>query len=99
MARRHELTDAEWEVLSGLLPRASSGRPRLDDRWVLNGIVWKLRTGSAWRDVPERYGSWRTLYTRFRRWARRPSSPCPAPRSGIPRRPWPRNGRTGLCRG
>lgn len=51
MVRRHELTDVEWEVLSGLLPRSSSGRPRLDDRRVLNGIVWKLRTGSAWRDV------------------------------------------------
>lgn len=36
---------------------------------VLNGIVWKFRTGSAWRDVPERYGSWATLHTRFRRWA------------------------------
>ncbi len=69
MVRRHELTDVEWEALSGLLPRSSSGRPRLDDRRVLNGIVWKLRTGSAWRDVPERYGSWRTLYTRFHRWA------------------------------
>lgn len=46
-----------------------TGRPRRDDRVVLNGIVWKLRTGSAWRDVPETYGSWRTLYTRFRRWA------------------------------
>ncbi|MFJ5786502.1 IS5 family transposase [Streptomyces hydrogenans] len=69
MVRRHELTDVEWEALSGLLPRSSSGRPRLDDRRVLNGIVWKLRTGSAWRDVPDRYGPWRTLYTRFRRWA------------------------------
>ncbi|MFB7174161.1 transposase, partial [Streptomyces sp. NPDC056254] len=69
MVRRHELTDVEWEALSGLLPQSSSGRPRLDDRRVLNGIVWKLRTGSAWRDVPERYGPWRTLYTRFRRWA------------------------------
>lgn len=45
------------------------GRPRLDDRTVLNGIVWKFRTGVAWRDVPERYGSWATVYTRFRRWA------------------------------
>ncbi|MEU7731191.1 IS5 family transposase [Streptomyces sp. NPDC040724] len=69
MVRRHELSDLEWEALSALLPRSSSGRPRLDDRRVLNGIVWKLRTGSAWRDVPERYGPWRTLYTRFRRWA------------------------------
>lgn len=69
MVRRHELSDDEWDVLSGLLPRTGTGRPRRDDRVVLNGIVWKLRTGSAWRDVPERYGSWRTLYTRFRRWA------------------------------
>ncbi|WP_256102482.1 transposase [Streptomyces sp. Ncost-T10-10d] len=45
-------------------------RPRLDDRMVLNGIVWKFRTGVAWRDVPERYGSWATLHTRFRRWAK-----------------------------
>jgi transposase len=69
MVRRHELADAEWEVLSRLLPRPVTGRPRQDDRVVLNGIVWKLRTGSAWRDVPERYGSWQSLYTRFRRWA------------------------------
>lgn len=69
MVRRHELSDLEWEALNALLPRSSSGRPLLDDRRVLNGIVWKLRTGTAWRDVPARYGSWRTLYTRFRRWA------------------------------
>lgn len=46
------------------------GRKRLDDRTVLNGIVWKFRTGTAWRDVPEWYGSWATLHTRFRRWAK-----------------------------
>ncbi|MGW9438057.1 transposase [Streptomyces sp. NPDC055607] len=69
MVRRHELSDAEWSVLSKFLPSSgTSGRPRLNDRTVLNGIVWKLRTGSAWRDVPEHYGSWQTLYTRFRRW-------------------------------
>lgn len=67
--RRHELSDAEWEFVRPLLPHAESGRKRLDDRMVLNGIVWKFRTGSAWRDVPERYGSWATLHTRFRRWA------------------------------
>ncbi|GAA3227148.1 hypothetical protein GCM10020256_38220 [Streptomyces thermocoprophilus] len=47
----------------------AGGRKRLDDRTVLNGIVWKFRTGTAWRDVPERYGPWATLHTRFRRWA------------------------------
>jgi transposase len=67
--RRHELSDAEWELVQPLLPRPVLGRPRLDDRMVLNGIVWKFRTGVAWRDVPERYGSWASLHTRFRRWA------------------------------
>ncbi|MFI8880244.1 transposase [Streptomyces sp. NPDC055243] len=48
--------------------RVVAGRKRLDDRRVLNGIVWKFRTGTAWRNVPERYGPWATLETRFRRW-------------------------------
>ncbi|MGI5163091.1 IS5 family transposase [Spirillospora sp. CA-253888] len=69
VVRRHELTDAEWQVLEPLLPRRVMGRPRVDDRRVLNGIVFKFRSGVAWRDVPERYGSWRSLHTRFRRWA------------------------------
>ncbi|MFF7887803.1 MULTISPECIES: IS5 family transposase [unclassified Streptomyces] len=67
--RRHELSDAEWEFVRPLLPASLRGRKRLDDRKVLNGIVWKFRTGTAWRDVPERYGPWATLHTRFRRWA------------------------------
>ncbi|MFD9284775.1 IS5 family transposase [Streptomyces mirabilis] len=68
--RRHELSDAEWEFVRPLRPASLRGRKRLDDRQVLNGIVWKFRTGTAWRDVPERYGPWATLHTRFRRWAR-----------------------------
>lgn len=67
--RRHELSDAEWDLIRPLLPRPALGRPRLDDRMVLNGIVWKFRTGAPWRDVPERYGPWTSLHTRFRRWA------------------------------
>jgi Transposase and inactivated derivatives len=67
--RRHELSDAEWEFVRPLLPESLRGRKRLDDRTVLNGIVWKFRSGTAWRDVPERYGPWATLHTRFRRWA------------------------------
>ncbi|MBK3545855.1 IS5 family transposase [Streptomyces sp. MBT60] len=67
--RRHELSDAEWEFVRPLLPESLRGRKRLDDRRVLNGIVWKFRTGTAWRDVPEHYGPWATLHTRFRRWA------------------------------
>ncbi|MEV6473357.1 IS5 family transposase [Streptomyces sp. NPDC051657] len=67
--RCHELSDAEWEFVRPLLPGALRGRKRLDDRRVPNGIMWKFRTGTAWRDVPERYGPWATLHTRSRRWA------------------------------
>ena len=67
--RRHELSDAGREFVWPLLPKSLRGRKRLDDRRVLNGIVWKFRTGTAWRDVPDRYGPWATLHTRFRRWA------------------------------
>lgn len=57
------------EFVRPLLPESSRGRKRLDDRRVLNGIVWKFRTGTAWRYVSDRYGQWATLHTRFRRWA------------------------------
>ncbi|MFD1657446.1 IS5 family transposase [Streptomyces caeni] len=66
---RHELSDAEWEFVRPLLPVSLRGRKRQGDRKVLNGIVWKFRTGRAWRDAPEWYGPWATLHTRFRRWA------------------------------
>jgi transposase len=68
MPKRHELTDAEWERLQPLLPPHKPGRPRQDDRRVLNAIRWKLATGAPWRDLPERYGPWQTAYTRFWRW-------------------------------
>ncbi len=68
--RRHELTDEEWAQLAPLLPpqRPRTGRPAHDHRTMLNGIVWVLRTGAPWRDLPERYGPWQTVYSRFRRW-------------------------------
>src|SRR5688572_22045947 len=70
--RRHELTDAQWERLAPLLPpqRPATGRPAKDHRTVLNGVLWVLRTGAPWRDLPERYGPWQTVYSRFRRWRR-----------------------------
>ncbi len=67
--RRHELSDAAWARLAPLLPAAKPGPARKDDRLVLNAILWKLRTGAPWRDLPERYGPWQSAYTRFRRWA------------------------------
>ena len=68
MRRRHELTETEWARLAPLLPPRKAGKPRQDDRRILNGILWKLATGVPWRDLPERYGPWQTVYTRFRRW-------------------------------
>src|SRR5438270_8794592 len=65
MRRRHELNDTEWARLEPLLPPRKPGRPRHDDRRMLNGLLWKLRTGAPWRDVPERYGPWQTVYDRF----------------------------------
>lgn len=70
MVRRHELSDAQWERLAPLLPlqRPATGRPAHDHRTILNGILWRLATGVPWRDLPERYGPWQTVYSRFRRW-------------------------------
>src|SRR5215216_84731 len=70
MRRRHELTETEWARLQPLLPPRQAGKPRQDDRHILNGILWKLATGAPWRDLPERYGPWQTVYTRFWRWTR-----------------------------
>ena len=66
--RRYELTDAEWTIIDPLLPRKSRGVPRVEDRRVLNGIFWRLRSGSPWADIPERYGPYTTCYNRFVRW-------------------------------
>ncbi|RKH51762.1 transposase [Corallococcus sp. AB050B] len=68
---RGELTDEQWERLAPLLPpqRPAVGRPNKDHRLVVEGICWALRTGTPWRDVPrERFGSWKTLTSRFYRW-------------------------------
>jgi transposase len=66
--RRYELTDFEGSIIQPLLPNRPRGVPRADDRTVLNGIYWRLRTGSPWADVPERYGPSTTCYNRFVRW-------------------------------
>lgn len=70
MAQRHELTDDQWAILEPLLPpqRPRTGRPAKDHRLILNAILWRMKTGAPWRDLPERYGPWQSVYTRFRRW-------------------------------
>lgn len=65
---RHDLTDAEWAIIAPLLPDKVRGVPRVDDRRVINGILFRFRAGTPWRDVPERYGPRTTLYNRFVRW-------------------------------
>jgi transposase len=67
---RFDLSDVEWRLIKPLLPNKPRGVARVDDRRVLNGIFYVLRTGSPWRDLPERYGPYTTVYNRFNRWAR-----------------------------
>jgi transposase len=67
---RFDLSDAEWRIIAPLLPNKPRGVPRADDRRVINGIFYVLRTGSPWRDLPERYGPYTTVYNRYNRWAR-----------------------------
>ena len=68
--RRYELTDAGWERIVPLLPKQSRGGRWADHRTVLNGMFWVLNSGAHWRDMPERYGKWETVYGRYRRWVR-----------------------------
>lgn len=71
MIRRYELTDEEWLQIKDLLPpeqTGGKGRPRKDNRILLNGMLWIVRSGAAWRDLPERYGPWESVYSRFRKW-------------------------------
>jgi transposase len=65
---RYELSDYEWGVIRPMLPNKPRGIPRVDDRRVLNGIFWVLRSGAPWRDLPESYGPPTTCYNRFVRW-------------------------------
>jgi transposase len=68
--RRYELTDMAFERIEPLLPKQTPGGRWNDHRIVLNGIFWILNSGAQWRDLPERYGKWQTIYDRFRRWTR-----------------------------
>ena len=68
---RYELTDSEWKAIERCLPNKPRGVPRVDDRRVLNGIFWVLRSGARWADLPERYGPPTTIYNRFNRWSGR----------------------------
>lgn len=70
--KRHELTDEQWSVVEPHLPArdARTGRPAANRRIVLNGVFWILHTGAPWRDLPERFGPWQTVYHHFAMWRR-----------------------------
>jgi transposase len=74
---RGDLTKAQWERLQPLLPpqQPQRGRPAVDHRRIVNGMLWILRTGAPWRDLPERDGPWRPVASRFYRW--RQAGVCP----------------------
>jgi transposase len=65
---RYDLSDFEWSIIEPLLPKDRRGRKPRNNRRVLNGIFWVLRTGAPWRDLPERYGPYTSAYNRFNRW-------------------------------
>jgi putative transposase len=70
--KRYELSQAQWERIAPMLPGKVSdpGRTGGDNRLFVNGCLWVLRSGAHWRDLPERYGKWKTLHKRFTRWAK-----------------------------
>ena len=70
--RRHELSDTQWSAIAHLLPGKASdpGVTASDNRLFVNAVVWMARTGAPWRDLPERFGKWNSVFRRFRRWCR-----------------------------
>ena len=68
--RRHELTDQQWEKVDALIHRGR-GRPSArGNRNFVNAVVWIAKTGAPWRDLPERFGIWKTIFNRFSEWAK-----------------------------
>src|ERR1700756_1415030 len=74
---RYELADDEWAAIKPILPN----KPRVNDRRVLNGIFWVLRSGAPWRDLPDTFGPYTTCYNRFLRWPGAPVTECRSTKS------------------
>lgn len=69
--KRYELTKEQWNRIKPLLPPERTGKrgqPRKDDRTMLNGMLWIVRSGAQWRELPEAYGPWQSVYARFAKW-------------------------------
>src|SRR3954447_10690884 len=71
MGKRYELSNAQWERVRDLLPGkpGDPGRTAADNRLFVNAVLWVLRSGARWSDLPERYGKYKTVHKRFMRWA------------------------------
>ena len=72
MVKRYELSDAQWKRIEHLVPGklGDPGRSGADNRLFVNGVLWVLRSGARWEDLPERYGKYKSVHKRFTRWAR-----------------------------
>jgi transposase len=72
MLRRHEITDAQWNAIQGLLPgqEGDPGATAKDNRLFVNAVLWIAKTGAPWRDLPERFGKWNSVFQRFNRWCK-----------------------------
>ena len=69
--KRHELSDKQWDKIKSVFPNPKrTGRPPTDNRQMVNAIMWILKTGAQWRDLPKHFGPWQTVYNRLRRWCR-----------------------------
>ena len=70
--RRYEITDQQWERIAPLLPGKAGdvGRSAIDNRLFINAVIWIARSGAPWRDLPEHFGPWNSVYQRFRRWVK-----------------------------
>ena len=72
MVKRYEVSEVQWLRIKDLLPGKAGdpGRSGDDNRLFVNGVLWVLRSGAHWHDLPERYGKWKSVHTRFSRWAK-----------------------------
>ena len=71
--QRHALSDEQWEIVKPFVVKKKKtkvGRPPVEHRMIMDGILWIVRTGAPWRDLPERFGPWKTVYHRFNEWSK-----------------------------
>ena len=69
--RRHELTDEQWARIEAVLDRSRPGpKPKIGDRQFINAVLYRAKTGVPWRDLPGRFGAWKSVYNRFNNWSK-----------------------------